>query len=311
MSYAPVVMFVYNRADHFKKTVEALAKCKEAKESELFIFSDAPKDNKAKADVEKVRNLAHNIENSDMFLSVTVKESEKNKGLANSVISGVSDVIEKYGKAIVVEDDCVASQYFLSFMNDCLDRFKDDKRIGSVAGYAPPIEFPKEYTSDIFTAYRSCSWGWATWEDRWQNVDWNLTSINELYNSKRLLKMLNSNGTDRFIRLYRQTKANKNSWSVKFGYHLVKNNMLTVYPRYSYIENIGCDGTGVHSKSGDYKTVNSDLSKSIKSPHIEFVLPDKKIQKTMKKFYSGGLISNVKRTIATKAIIIRGKNNLR
>lgn len=304
MSFAPIVMFVYNRADHFEKTVIALSECAEAKQSELYIFSDAAKNSAAKDSVAHVRALAHRIENSNLFQKVTIAESETNKGLANSVISGVTKVIAQYGRVIVVEDDCVPSPYFLKYMNDCLSSFENDQRIGSVAGYAPPIRFPEDYHKDIFTAYRSCSWGWATWKDRWENVDWELTSINELYHNSHLLNKLNSNGTDRFLRLYRQTKANKNSWSVKFGYHLVRYDMMTVYPRYSYINNIGCDDTGIHSKAGDDERVRVDLSKAIVNPRIKDVEIDERIQKEMKKFYSAGTVSDIKRAIATKAIIL-------
>lgn len=305
MSFAPIVMFVYNRADHFEKTVTALSKCAEAVQSDLCIFSDAAKSEKDAEQVEAVRRLAHRVKQSGDFKSVRITESKENKGLANSVISGVTQVMEQYGRVIVLEDDCVPSPFFLRYMNTCLDFYDQDHTIGSVAGYAPPIVFPDDYEKDVFAAYRSCSWGWATWKDRWENVDWRLDSIQELYHNPDLIKKLNSCGTDRFVRLYRQTKSNKNSWSVKFGYHLVRNDRLTVYPRFSYIDNIGCDSTGVHSKAGDEKKTKADLYKAIPDPRIEAVELDERIQKQMKKFYSDGFISDIKRAVATKAIILK------
>ena len=303
MRFAPIVMFVYNRADHFEKTVLALSECTEAKHSELYIFSDSARNSAEESSVAHVRALAHKIENGNLFQKVIISESETNKGLAQSVILGVTEVITQHGRAIVVEDDCVPSPFFLKYMNSCLNYFENNQKIGAVAGYAPPIRFPDNYNNDIFTAYRSCSWGWATWKDRWENVDWELTSINELYHDPCLLNKLNSNGEDRFLRLYRQTKANKNSWSVKFGYHLIRLDMLTIYPRYSYIDNIGCDDTGVHSKAGDDVRVRVDLSKAIENPTIEDIEIDERIQKEMKHFYSAGIVSNFKRIIATKAIV--------
>lgn len=308
MSFAPIVMFVYNRADHFEKTVTALAKCPEAKQSELYIFSDGAKNSTAEDKVNSVRELAHVIQKQDYFKQITISESESNKGLANSVIAGVTEIINQYGKVIVLEDDCVPSPHFLHFMNTCLDAFEDNNHIGAIAGYAPPIAFPEDYTKDLFTAYRSCSWGWATWSDRWTDVDWKLDSFSDLYTDKELLRKLNSNGTDRFIRLYRQTKANKNSWSVKFGYHLVRKDMLTVYPRYSYIDNIGCDSSGVHSQAGDDEKTRVDLSKAIENPVIEYVEPDERIQNRMKKFYSNGFVSDIKRAAATRAIIMKERS---
>ena len=308
MSFAPIVMFVYNRADHFEKTVTALSKCPEAKQSELFVFSDGAKNSAAVDKVDSVRELAHVIQKQDYFKQVTISESKSNKGLANSVIAGVTEIINQYGKVIVLEDDCVPSPHFLHFMNTCLDAFEDNNHIGAIAGYAPLLEFPEDYTKDLFTAYRSCSCAWATWKDRWQDVDWKLSTIPELYRDSNLINRLNSNGTDRFIRLYRQANGGRDSWSIKFGYHLVRNDWLTVYPRYSYISNIGADNSGVHSKSDDADSLVMDLSKSISDPEVEYVVPDERIQKRMKKFYSSGFWSDVKRFIATKAIIMKERS---
>lgn len=306
MSYAPIIIFVYNRADHFIQTYSALASCKEAKESELFIFSDGPKNEAGKEKVNEVRAAVAAIKNNGDFKTVTVTESPVNKGLAASVIAGVTQIINKYGKVIVVEDDCKVSPFFLSFMNSALDFYKDNHKIGSIAGYTPMIDLPSDYHSDVFAAYRSCSCTWACWSDRWKGVDWELKYIKDFYKSPKLIRRLNSNGSDRFMRLYRQTKGNGSSWSVRFGAHLVKNNLLTVYPRYSYITNIGCDETGVHSTSDDAEKMRVDLSKAIENPILSDVEIDGRIQKIMKKHYSYGFVSEAKKVIATSLIFLKG-----
>lgn len=305
MNYAPIIIFVYNRADHFTAVYNALAACKEAKESELYIFSDGAKNEAGKEKVNQVRAAVAAVKNAGDFKSVTVAESPVNKGLAASVVAGVTEIINKYGRVIVVEDDCKVSPSFLRFMNKALDYYESDKKVGSIAGYTPMIKFPDDYGADVFAAYRSCSWTWATWADRWQGTDWELKDIKDFYKSPKLIKKLNSNGSDRFIRLYRQTKGNGSSWSVRFGAHLVKNNMLTVYPRYSYITNIGCDESGVHSKADDAEKMRVDLSKAIPDPVLTDVEIDDRIQKTMKKHYSYGLVSEVKKFIATLLIVIK------
>ncbi len=305
MNYAPVVMFVYNRADHFKETYTALTKCPEAKNTDLFIFSDNAKNEKARKGVEEVRSFAREIERVGHFKSVSIIESTENKGLAKSVISGVTQVIQEYGSVIVVEDDCVCSPYFLNYMNRCLDYYKDNKKIGAISGYVPRLGFPTEYNEDIFTAYRSCSWTWATWRDRWENVDWELKNFSDFCKNPSLIKKLNSNGNDRFMRLYRQTKGNGSSWSVRFGAHLVKNDWLTVYPRYSYIQNIGCDESGVHSKIEDAEKMAVELTKAIKDPKIKDVEINNKLQKIMKKHYSFGFVSDIKKFVATALIVAK------
>ena len=305
MSYAPIIIFVYNRADHFIQVYNALSACNEAKDSDLFIFSDGAKNESGKEKVDEVRAAVAAIKDSGDFKSVTVTENPVNKGLAASVIAGVTEVINKYGKAIVVEDDCKVSPFFLSFINNALDFYESNKRIGSIAGYTPMIDFPDDYKKDVFAAYRSCSWTWATWKDRWDGVDWELKEMKDFYNSPKLIRRLNSNGSDRFMRLYRQTKGNGSSWSVRFGAHLVKNNLLTVYPRFSYNSNIGCDESGVHSKSEDNEKMRVDLSKAIENPVLTDVDIDSRIQRIMKKHYSYGFVSEAKKFIATVLIVIK------
>ena len=305
MTYAPIIIFAYNRADHFIQVYNALSACKEAKDSDLFIFTDGAKNEAGKEKVNEVRTAVAAIKDSGDFKSVTVAESPVNKGLAASIIAGVTEVINKYGKAIVVEDDCKVSPFFLSFMNNALDCYENNKKIGSIAGYTPMIDLPEDYKKDVFAAYRSCSWTWATWKDRWDGVDWELKYIKEFYKSPKLIHRLNSNGSDRFMRLYRQTKGNGSSWSVRFGAHLVKNNLITVYPRFSYNSNIGCDESGVHSKSEDNEKMRVDLSKSIEAPVLTDVEIDSRIQKIMKKHYSYGFVSEAKKFIATVLIVIK------
>lgn len=305
MNYAPIIIFVYNRADHFTQTYNALASCKEAKDSDLFIFSDGAKNEAGKEKVNEVRAAVAAIKDANNFKSVTVTESMVNKGLAAAVISGVTEVLNKYGKAIIVEDDCKVSPFFLNYINNALDYYNSNKKIGAVAGYTPMLNLPDDYKPDVFAAYRSCSCTWATWKDRWQNIDWELKEIKDFYNSPKLIKKLNSNGSDRFIRLYRQTKGNGSSWSVRFGAHLVKNGLLTVYPRYSYITNIGCDESGVHSKSDDAEKMRVDLSKAIENPVLTDVEIDSRIQKILKKHYSYGFVSEMKKLIATVLIVIK------
>ncbi len=306
MKYAPIVMFVYNRVDHFEKTYRALAECKEAKESDLIIFSDGAKNKDGEKAVNEVRKAINLVKNSGNFKSVKIIESPVNKGLVKSIISGVTDVMKEYGKAIVVEDDCVCSPYFLNYINKGLSFYEDDKKIGSIAGYTPTLDFPEYFSDDMFAAYRFCSCTWASWADRWENVDWELKNIKEFYNPEKILK-LNANGSDVFIRLYRQTKKSASSWAVRFGAHLVKNEQLTVYPKYSYIYNIGCDESGEHSKAEDASAMFVDLKNTIENPEFKALTVDKNIQKIMKKHYSYGFISNLKRAVATVLIVLIGR----
>lgn len=305
MELAPVVMFVYNRVDHFVQTFEALSRCPEAAESDLYIFSDGPKREKDIEKVAEVRAAVEQRKKTSCFQNITVYESPVNRGLAASVISGVTEVINKYGKVIVLEDDCVSSPHFLRYMNRCLAYYKEDERIGSIAGYTPQLSFPANVQEDVFLAYRSCSCGWATWKECWDGVDWDLQEFQQFFREPELIKRLNANGNDRFIRLYRQTKGNGSSWSVRFGAHLARKNLYTLYPRYSYIQNIGCDASGVHSQAEDAESMRVDLSKAIEEVRLQPVTMYPEMQKIMKKHYSSGTISDIKRWTATKIIVMK------
>lgn len=305
MEYAPVVMFVYNRADHFEQTFRALAACPEAKDTKLYVFSDGAKSEAGAAKVQQVRDALHAAEREGAFAQMCIVESPVNKGLAESVIAGVSRVIEEHGSVIVVEDDCVASPFFLSYMNRALRAYGDDARIGSIAGYTPVFPFPQSFREDVFLTFRSCSWGWATWKDRWESVDWKMGYMQQFYRHPGMIRKMNSCGADRFLRLYRQTKGNSSSWSVRFGAQLVMNNQYTVYPRYSYVSNIGCDASGVHSRAEDAEAMRVDLSRAIAEPKLPSLEYNPEIQKNMKAHYSAGIASDFKRFAATAAIVVK------
>ncbi len=304
MSYAPIVLFVYNRADHFKQTFEALSACAEAGESELFVFADGAKDSAGADKVEETRQAVRYAADKGLFKRAEIIEAEKNMGLARSVISGVTRVIEEYGRAIVLEDDSVCAPTFLRFMNVALDVFESDRRVGQIAGFTPALEFPAGYKDDVFTCWRSCSCAWATWADRWRDIDWELKDVSALIKDKQFTQRFNADGADRLLRLYRQSGGGS-SWSVRFGAHLVKNGMLTVYPRFSLVQNIGGDGSGVHSTSEDAESMAVDLSKVITDPEIRFIAPDPQVEKQLKKHYSGGTVSDLKRFAAAKAIVFK------
>jgi acetyltransferase-like isoleucine patch superfamily enzyme len=243
----PVVIFVYNRPEHTKKTIESLAKNHLAHETEVYIYADATKNEKVIEKVKEVRKYIDSLQNNKYFKSIEIKKAESNKGLANSVISGVNKVIEKYGKVIVVEDDLVSSPDFLQYMNAALDYYEKDDEIWSISGYTFNIDIPKDYNSDVYLSYRGCSWGWASWRDRWEKVDWDISDYNNFKTNKKLRKKFNRGGRDMANMLDLQMQGKIDSWAIRWCYAQSKLDMLTVYPIVSRIRNIGLDGMGTHS----------------------------------------------------------------
>lgn len=257
---APVVLFAYNRVDNVEKTLSALAENKLAKESELYIFSDGPKIENDKK-VLDVRKLIHDEKWNSHFKKVTIIEAEKNQGLANSIIAGVDKIINRFGKTIVIEDDCISSPDFLSFMNDCLSYYENDSKIWSIGGYTVDIDFPDDYKFDVYLMGRTCSYAWATWIDRWQKVDWDVADYSQFkFNLKKRCEF-NMYGMDRSKMLDEQQLGMKNSWAIRFCYAMFRNNMFTVYPVITRIRNIGySEGTHVTKNSSGAELFDVKLS---------------------------------------------------
>lgn len=253
---APVVIFTYNRPDHTKKTIEALASNDLAKETELFIFSDAAKDKKNLKNVEDTRCYIDSIPTKELFKSVEIVKATNNKGLANSVINGVSEIIDKFGRVIVVEDDLVSSKDFLSYMNNALNYYELNQSIWSISGYNIPIDMPSNYYHNVYLSYRGCSWGWATWKDRWDRVDWSVSDYNEFKTNRKARNKFNRGGRDMAFMLDLQMEGKIDSWAIRWCYAQYKFDMYTIYPVDSRIKNIGLDGSGTHSGVSSHYDVN-------------------------------------------------------
>jgi hypothetical protein len=243
MKFAPIVLFVYNRPWHTQQTVESLQKNELARESELYIYSDAPVNSNQIENVRKVRNYVKTITG---FKQTIIIEREKNWGLANSIIEGVTKILKKYEKIIVLEDDIVTSQFFLSYMNNALTAYTSNLMVMSISGYSYPISIEKNYKYEIYAFYRCMSWGWATWEDRWSNVDWEILEKDKFLFDTELQKSFNRGGEDLSRMLIKQLNGKIDSWAIRWCFHHFLNEAVCLYPNESYVKNIGFDGTGVH-----------------------------------------------------------------
>jgi len=166
MKLAPIVLFVYNRPQHTQQTVGALQENELASESELFIYSDEAKNEDSRKSVDEVREYIYGIEG---FKKVTVIKRKKNWGLANSIIDGVTKIVNEYEKIIVLEDDLVTSRYFLIFMNEALDFYRYENDVFHINGWNNPIN--TDGLPDIYFSRIIYSWAWSTWADRWKNFN--------------------------------------------------------------------------------------------------------------------------------------------
>ncbi|WP_430972678.1 sugar transferase [Sunxiuqinia rutila] len=246
MRLAPICLFTYNRLAETEQTIEYLKNNFLAKQSELFIFSDSYKNEQSKPKVKAVRDYIRTV---DGFKSVTIFEMSTNLGLANSIISGVSKIIKKYGKAIVLEDDLITSSNFLDYMNQSLDYYEFNSKVFSIAGYSIKVNTPADFKSDVYFKGRATSWGWATWEDRWNSVDWELNDINAFFKSRKQKRHLRKHGDDLLKILRDYTKGRNDSWAIRFAYNQIKSNKVSVAPVISKVRNIGFGGDATHCKA--------------------------------------------------------------
>ena len=255
MTCAPITLFVYNRLDHTRRTIDALKQNNFAGQSDLFIFSDAPK---SEAQADKVREVRQFIHQITGFNSVSVVERESNFGLARSIIDGVTTVVNKYGRIIVLEDDMVTSPYFLSYMNAALDKYLDDERVISIHGYVYPVD---QLLPEAFFLRGADCWGWATWRRGWSQFESDGQHLLDELGRRLLIPAFDFNGAYSFSEMLKgQIKGVNDSWAVRWHASAFLANKLTLYPGRSLVQNIGNDNSGTHC--GDSALHDTELSRT-------------------------------------------------
>lgn len=291
----PVALFVYKRLEHTKQTLESLVANTLSAETDLFIFSDAEKTVTEKEDVACVRQYIHQANWKKKFRQVTITEAENHKGLAHSIIDGVTQIIEEYGRIIVLEDDLVVSKTFLEYMNNALDFYENSENVWSVSGYSLPLKSLRNYSHDVYYGYRGCSWGWGSWKDRWEKVDWDVTCYSDFIRDSKWIKKFNRGGNDLTPMLKRQMKGELDSWAIRWCFAESNMNMITVYPKDSLVENRGRDRSGTHC--GKDSLFDTELGEKDGEYRFEELLIDKKIAREFWKKNSDTLEKKIKRNL--------------
>jgi hypothetical protein len=239
---APIALFVYNRPEHTRRTISYLQKNLLADESRLFIFSDAPKTEADKARVDEVRQLINEVTG---FKSVKVVERKKNLGLAESIISGVTQLVNEYDKIIVFEDDLLSSPYTLQYFNESLTRYKNEEKVMHIGAYLYKID--KKGLPQTFFFRAATSWGWATWARAWKDFEPDVDVLLKQFDQKKI-SQFSIEGTMNFWKQLEGFKAGKNdSWAIRWYASIFLKGGLTLNPTVSLVHNIGNDGSGVHS----------------------------------------------------------------
>ena len=256
---APIVIFTYNRPIHTRETIDALLKNQFADESDLIFYSDAPKNEEAKKGVLETRQYIHSITG---FKSIRVIERDKNFGLANNIIDGVTSVVNEFGKIIVLEDDLLLSPYFLKFMNEALNKYENDDSVVSVHGFFYPI---KENVPENFFLKHTDSLGWGTWKSEWEIFDSDGVNLLNKLKTQNLINDFNFNSSYNFIKmLKKQISGQNNSWAIRWYASAFLAGKLSLFPNKSLVFHNG----------NDYLGTNCDNSED----WLDVELSDKEIQ---------------------------------
>ncbi|MCH1913286.1 glycosyltransferase family 2 protein [Leptospira noguchii] len=253
MALAPIALFVYNRPEHTKRTIDSLSNNDCAEQSELFVFCDGPKLN---TNIDKIREVRSIVKKATGFKKVIVYENETNLGLAKSIISGVTELVTKHGKIIVLEDDMVTSKYFLTYLNHGLEYYKNLTQVASIHAYRLPLaaKTPETY----FLRGADC-WGWATWKRGWDLFEADGQKLLNKLISEKLIYQFDMQGSYPYTQMLKDQIAGKNnSWAIRWYASTFLQNKLTLYPARSLVFNIGLDASGTHCEVTDRYDV--DLS---------------------------------------------------
>lgn len=251
MKLSPIILFVYNRPDHARRALESLKRNQEAADSVLYIFSDAAKSEADAAAVAEVRALARSVSG---FREVHLTERAENYGLARSVIEGVTQVVNANGRVIVLEDDLVVAPYFLKFMNEALECYQYEERVGHIQA----CDFTRDASlPPTFLIKFTGSWGWATWKRAWRHFNPDGKALLNLIEDQQLAREFDFNGKYRFTRMLRRQIAGKNnSWAIRWNASLFLADILSLNVGRSLVSNEGFDGSGTNCGGGNLYSSN-------------------------------------------------------
>ncbi|MBE6274084.1 MAG: glycosyltransferase [Bacteroides sp.] len=255
MTCAPILLFVYNRPEHTRRCIESLTRNALAADSTLYIYADGAKDTTQQSAVDEVRSYLRTIRG---FKTVNLIERKGNWGLARNIIDGVTTQLNRYGKVIVLEDDLVVAPYFLQFMNDALETYKDEPKVGHIQA----CDFTQDPSlPETFLIKWTGSWGWATWERAWKHFNPDGKALLEELEQRKLTYTFDFNGKYGFTRmLRRQIEGKNNSWAIRWNASLFLKDILSLNVGRSLVQNEGFDGSGTNCGGGGLYASNLHLA---------------------------------------------------
>jgi hypothetical protein len=295
-TFAPIALFVYNRPQHTARTLKFLQQNELAAESRLFIFSDGAKTDDDRKLVEEVRDL---IKGTDGFKSVEIINRKENMGLANSIIAGVTKLVADYGQVIVFEDDLISSPYTLTYFNESLKRYRTEDKVMHIGAYMYNLKDAD--LPETFFYRAATSWGWATWDRAWKHFEPDIDKLIAQFDARKKRAFSIEHTMNFWKQMQDFKKGKNNSWAIRWYASIFLKGGLTLNPSQSLVNNIGHDGSGIHSGINDIYNVIINPKRITQFP--KNLLEDQEAYAAVKAFLTnrkGSLWERIKRFIKEK-----------
>lgn len=241
-SLSPIAVFGYRRAHSLARTLDDLQACPEYASSPVYVFSDGPKNDTARRDVEAVREMLARRRTPNM----TIIESPENRGLARSIIDGVERLTREYGRVIVIEDDLRLSPLTLAWFNRGLDQYEHEDRVMQISAHVHTVPALRRTEAAFFLPFTT-TWGWATWKRAWDRFDPAAEGWEALKTDTALAHRFDVGGAFQYSRMMiAQMEAALDSWGVRFYWTVAKADGLVLFPPVSLVKNHGVDLKATH-----------------------------------------------------------------
>ena len=279
LNNAPIAIFGFNRPEHLRECLKSLERCEGFEKQVGYIFIDGPRNSSEASKVNEVISVAREFANIHSFELIL---REENLGLAKSVRSGIDMVFEKFDRIIVIEDDLILAVGFLNFINLGLEKYFSETKVASISGYQYPLSEALQKIS--FLRGADC-WGWGTWKNRWEAINFKGSELLEQIYASDLIQELNLNGSvDYEDMLIKYCNSEIDSWAVPWHVSNFLQNKLTLYPSLSYVSNEGGDGSGTHF--GNNFLFSQELNKQESINFPSQVCESKAFKDSLISFYS-------------------------
>lgn len=284
---APIAFFAFTRPEHSRLALESIQQADLSAESELYIFVDGPREGND-SDKSLVKEVQEIAKEKKWCGTIHYEFSESNKGLAKSIIDGVSKIVKKHGKVIVIEDDLVVSSSFLVYMNSALKKYQNINEVMHISGYMHPIE--NQNLADTFFYPTASCWGWGTWDSAWKHMDENAAHLFTELESRDLMGRFTLDGVnkDKLIQLQRVVDKTQNTWAIRWDASVILQDGFSLHPKVSLVRNIGHDKSGIHNNHDSSLNTQVITEKVLEIADIP-IEDSKQAMQSMKNFYRNNI----------------------